>query len=183
MNTVRYFKSVAKRQLIFRQDAGDDSSTLQQVQHQVAVDAGYTSWDALRTASDTDRRLAVAMTQEPSLTWEGFGAGYFKATPQERRTAFIDARIELRGNADRIEQIRAWLEANITPRKTIDPAAGSYSLKDLAERDLGWYLSNGEFIAAAIIAGYPYRAEFESPNARFGMSARSVSVVRARNRF
>ena len=182
MDTVRYFKTVAKRELVALRAVGDADRTLQQVQHQVAADAGYASWGKLLSADDADRQLAAVITSEPRLTWEGFGAGYFTRTPQERRVAFANARAELRGKADRVNRICEWLEANIASRKTIDPSAGSYGLKDLAERDLGWYLSNGEFIAAAIICGYPYRAESDSPNARFGMSSRSITIVQNRHR-
>ncbi len=68
-------------------------------------------------------------------------------------------------------EIVAWLHDNITPIKT--PTFSSYGLKHVLERSLGgWYVTNGEFIAAALIAGYPYK--HDAPNPLFGMSARDI---------
>jgi hypothetical protein len=47
-------------------------------------------------------------------------------------------------------------------------------MKHIAEQDIG-YVANGVFIAAAIIAGYPY--ELCAPNARFGMSETSFKKL------
>lgn len=51
--------------------------------------------------------------------------------------------------------------------------------ENAAERALDVYVSNGELIAAAIIAGYSYsRGSATSPNALFGMSSRSITALR-----
>lgn len=77
-----------------------------------------------------------------------------------------------RRNADRV---RDWLLVNIEPRRTINRNHSSYSLKHLAEQSLG-YVTNGEFILGAVAAGYPF--EPDPPNARFGMSERSINALR-----
>ncbi|NHF61851.1 hypothetical protein [Microcella pacifica] len=180
MDTLRYFKDLAKAQhREFRGSIASDSVGLQRVQHLVAVNAGYASWDALRGASSADRDLAVAMTLEPHLCINGFGAGSFDVPLEARRARFAGWRLELRGRATHVAEILKWLESNVERRKTINPDYGSYGLKHMAERHLGAYVANGEFIAAAIIAGYPYRrGEGTSPNATFGMSSRSLAVLR-----
>lgn len=66
-----------------------------------------------------------------------------------------------------------WLRANINPIKT--PRLGSYGLKHMLERATDDYISNGEFIAAALIVGYPHR--YRQPNVLFGMSARDVKRI------
>lgn len=183
MDTVRYFKSLAKSQLKELQSAGDARFGLQQVQHQVAVDAGYRSWDALLDADEPDRQLAMVMNREPRLNRFGFGPGQFARTIQERRAQLAEWRGELRASASHVDEVREWLVLNIEPRQTINADAGSYGLKHLAESDLGAYVANGELIAAAIIAEYAYRSgAADSPNAVFGMSSRSITALRRRVR-
>lgn len=177
MDTVRYFKDLAKGQLRQQRAAGRSDLQLQPMQHQVAVSAGYASWAILLRAPELDRQLAVVMDREPHLTRHGFGIGYSPRTPLERRTEFAELREELRESSERVHEVHGWLIEHVEPRKTINSAHGSYGLKDMAERDLGGYVANGEFIAAAIIADYPYRRHTDSPNASFGMSERSINVI------
>lgn len=183
MDSVRYFKSLAKSQLKALQSGGDARLGLQQVQHQVAVDAGYRSWGALLDANEPDRQLAAVMIREPRLNQNGFGPSAFARTIQERRAQFAQWRVDLRASAAHVDEVREWLVLNVEPRQTINTDARSYGLKHLAESDLGAYVTNGELIAAAIIAEYPYRSSTaESPNAVFGMSARSITALRRRVR-
>lgn len=183
MDTVRYFKELAKGQLKELRTAGDTQFGLQQVQHQAAIDAGYRSWEALLQADEPDRHLAAVMGREPQLNMFGFGPGAFARTAQERRVNFAQWRAELRTRAEHVDEIRAWLVQSIEPRRTMNRDTGSYGLKHLAENELGGYVANGELIAAAIIAGYAYRREAgDSPNALFGMSARSITALRGRTR-
>jgi len=178
VDTIRFFKNYSKTHLKAARDTGDDS-TLQQVQHRVAQTAGYSSWGALLVADEIDRRLAAVMFEEPTLNLNGIGPGPYPGTPQERRERSEAWRRELRARSAHVHQIRAWLEDNIEPRKTINSWAGSYGLKHIAENALGAYVSNGELIAAAIIAGFPYRLEGgRSPNVYFGMRAASIKAAR-----
>ncbi|MFG3044540.1 hypothetical protein ACGFZR_06375 [Streptomyces sp. NPDC048241] len=50
-----------------------------------------------------------------------------------------------------VMETAAWLRENITPIKT--PTASSYGVKHVRERVTGRYITNGEFIAAALVAG------------------------------
>lgn len=183
MDTVRYFKTISKAHLRDLRQSGDVSVGLQHVQHEVAVEAGYRSWSALLSADEFHRQLAVAMHREPQLNVNGFGAGMYSRSAQERREQFAMWRSQLRGSAARVDEIREWLVRHVDARQTVNANAGSYHLKHLAEEDLGSYVSNGELIAAAIIAGYSYRRKGNgSPNATFGMSARSITDLRRRLR-
>lgn len=183
MDAVRYFKELSKTRLKALHAAGHAERGLQQVQHQVAVDAGYRSWSALLDADRPDQDLALVMDREPQLNEFGFGPGSFAQTMQERREQFAQWRTELRAGSEHVDQLRGWLLQNIEPRQTINTEAHSYHLKHLAEEDLGDYVANGELIAAAIIAGYSYRrGGGDSPNASFGMSMRSLTALRRRVR-
>lgn len=51
-------------------------------------------------------------------------------------------------------EIAAWLRENVAPIKT--PTVGSYSMKHVVERATE-YMTNGERIAAALVAGYPVK--------------------------
>ncbi|MDE8649480.1 hypothetical protein PXH69_31380 [Rhodococcus qingshengii] len=180
MDTVRYFRDHAKAQLREHRAGLGSSLGLQQVQHQVAVDADYRSWGELLDADQSDRRLAALMVSEPYLNLNGFGQGTYTGSPQERREQFQQWRTQLR-RSESVEMLCRWLMDNFEPRKTINEQANSYTLKHLAEEDLGIYVANGELIAAALIVEYPYRkCSSTSPNADFGMSSRSITAIRRR---
>ena len=116
--------------------------------------------------------LAEVMEEHPLLN--DFGIGAFdpgRKTAQQRREEIAAGRVELASHEDRVMEIVAWLRDNITPIKT--PTLNSYGLKHVLERSPGgWYVTNGEFIAAALIAHYPYK--HDAPNTLFGMSARDI---------
>ncbi len=61
---------------------------------------------------------------------------------------------------DKIKAIREFIRENFTKRQTINRAVGSYRLKHIVERCLGYHVSNGELITAMLKEGYsiqPYR--------------------------
>jgi hypothetical protein len=180
VDTVRYFKDLAKTQLRQRRLDDAEAPGLQKTQHEVAVDAGFRSWDDLLAAPESERELVILMDREPTLNMFGFGLGDFAKTREEREKNMIEWRSELRAGG-RVEQLRTWIVDNIDSRKTINQWAGSYGLKHLAEEEIG-YVANGEFIAAAILEGYPYRRDGYGPNATFGMSERSINALRKRLR-
>jgi hypothetical protein len=161
-----------------------DGVGLQNVQHVVAVEAGFTQWTQLIEASEDERQLVVAMTQEPQLN--AFGIGIYSdhwRKPRAERLSILEAdRKSLRGNLEDVTWTAQWLRTNIAPTKTINRRHSSYGLKHMAEKHSPRrYLSNGAFIAAALIAGYRYRVSPESPNPAFGMSERSIKdIIRGR---
>ncbi|WP_329254890.1 hypothetical protein OG223_29230 [Streptomyces sp. NBC_01478] len=115
--------------------------------------------------------LAEVMQQHPWLN--SFGIGVFdplRKTAEQRRTDLAAGREELAGSGATVMETAAWLRENITPIKT--PTASSYSVKHVMERATGRYVTNGEFIAAALVAGYTFK--YVQPNVLFGMSARDL---------
>ncbi len=119
--------------------------------------------------------LTEVMDQHPQLT--AFGIGIFDSpgkTPDERRAAFSEGRRELRANEVGVVEIATWLNENITPIKT--PTVGSYHVKHVAERAMGKYVTNGELIAAALVAGYTIRYA-KGPNPLLGMSERDLKRI------
>jgi hypothetical protein len=118
------------------------------------------------------------MEQHPLLT--SFGFGVFEAwrkTAGRRREELEQGRDELLRSEDRVLRVRDWLLANIAPIKT--PTLGSYMMKHVVERATGEYLTNGDLIAAALMAGYPMSRP-HGPNAEFAMSKRDVGRASGR---
>ncbi|MFI6415291.1 hypothetical protein [Streptomyces sp. NPDC050585] len=92
-----------------------------------------------------------------------------------RRPAEIAAaRERLRQEENLVLETAQWLCDNVMPIKT--RSASSYAVKHLIEDATGIYMTNGVFIAAALIVGYPFR--YDEPNVLFGMSRRDLSRLR-----
>lgn len=122
----------------------------------------------------------VILEREPSLNRAGFGVHHGRKVSAEQRARDLDAgRRELIAQADTVRRVHDWLVVNVTAIKS--PTAGSYGMKHVVEAALGEYVSNGELIGAALMAGYPMRYD-GGPNASFGMSRRDVQRLRRRYR-
>ena len=127
---------------------------------------------AVRPALRATLTLAEVMEQHPTLGSNGL-AYYQRGKIAEQRRADLAAdRASLLAGEDRVQQAVAWLiEVNIGVIKK--PQFSSYGLKHIMERLTRVYVTTGEFMAAALMLGYPYK-ENEGPNMSFAMSARDV---------
>ncbi|MEV5986338.1 hypothetical protein AB0L85_15125 [Streptomyces sp. NPDC052051] len=111
--------------------------------------------------------LAGVMQQHPQLN--SFGIGVFdprRKTAEQRRDELAAGREELAARVAVMMETAAWLRESITRIET--PTASSYAVKHVMERVTGRYVTNGEFIAAALVAGYIFK--YDQPNVLFGMS-------------
>ncbi|TQJ23782.1 hypothetical protein FBZ33_4098 [Micromonospora sp. A202] len=132
---------------------------------------------AARPAVELGPALTLAEVMEAHPTLQRFGFGAYFGTPVEQRAQEVaDGREQLRAREDVVLRIRGWLRTNIAPVKT--PTVGSYGMKHVVESATGRYVTNGELIAAALMAGYPWKGP-SGPNALFGMSKRDVDRARA----
>ncbi|WP_197519574.1 hypothetical protein [Pseudonocardia sp. HH130630-07] len=86
-------------------------------------------------------------------------------------------REELRRGRAEVEAVHDWLLTNLAPIKT--PTQSSYALKHVVEQAIGRYVSNGQLIAAALMAGYP-TSRPAGPNVLVAVSRRDLDRVRAR---
>jgi hypothetical protein len=119
--------------------------------------------------------LVEVMAQHPQLN--NFGIGLFDTrgkTAEQCAAELADGRDKLAGRKGAVLEIAAWLLENIAPIKT--PTIGSYTMKHVVEGATGDYMTNGELIAAALVAGYPVRF-VPGPNPLFGMSARDLTRI------
>ncbi len=103
-----------------------------------------------------------------------FGFGYYfevKRMPSDEMNKWFEKnRQRLLDKDKECTSICEWL-LNIQKRKTIDKSVTSYSLKHIAEKEIG-YITNGAFICAAIHMGFNFK--IISPNAYFNMSWKSI---------
>ncbi|MGY2079718.1 hypothetical protein [Modestobacter sp. SYSU DS0657] len=120
----------------------------------------------------TSPTLGDVMREHPLLN--SFGIGVFdsrRKSPSERRAELAAERAVLAAHETTVVDVAAWLRENIAPIKT--PSVGSYTMKHVVERAIGRYVTNGELIAAALLAGYSFKYT-DGPNVLFGMSVRDV---------
>jgi hypothetical protein len=166
-------EAVARFQACF----GLRAVSLMRCQHVIATESGFASWSLLRQARDVEQQLAAVMSDVPILCDNGIGTfEHWRLPLDERKAQLAEDREQLRQSADAVEKTMGWLAKNIEKRKTFNDCANSYPLKHLAEPDIG-YVTNGVFIAAAIIAGYAYRILVNSPNVEFAMSTGSIRAL------
>ncbi len=139
----------------------------------IADQTGRSYVEISRLADTFDK----ALDEHPRLTSFGMGT-YWRPddTAQQRADEFDKDRRHLRNSLPIVITVTLWLTANIGMIKT--PTRGSYGLKHLAESSIGQYVTNGQLIAAALIAGYPMR-EAGGPNPLFGMRKRDLDRAEA----
>lgn len=190
-NPIEHFKKEAKK--LFKQVKANNTEancrvrqvlkdsvniSLMLIQHVVAVEYGFLKWDDLIKASIVELHLAITMKRIPLLNDFGIGLynGHHDLSKEESDAIFENNRKILRESVELITKTIGWLQTNLKPIKTLNARRESYGYKHLAEKDIG-YITNGVFIAAAIIAGYPYKIIVDSPNVIFGMSEESIKKI------
>lgn len=108
---------------------------------------------------------------EKQLPSDLFNAGFLHAT---QRTSY-DYPLS---HSAKITAVAKWIESNLTKADAINPEWNSYSLKCLYKDATGQELTNGEFIAAMITAGFTYTRS--GMNALFDVSGESVKQLEGR---
>lgn len=105
---------------------------------------------------------------EKQLPIDLFNAGFLHAT---QRTSY-DYPLS---NSAKITAVSKWIESNLNRADAINHEWNSYSLKCLYKDATGQELTNGEFIAAMLTAGFRYTRS--GMNAIFDVSGESVKKV------
>ena len=96
-------------------------------------------------------RMGRALEMYPDLTRDGLGSVASWLTTRQDLDPPVPANVDaavvwLLENRDRVY------------RKTINLRQTSYGMKHVVERETGKYISNGDFICAAIMCGYKIKA-------------------------
>ncbi|WP_454232223.1 hypothetical protein [Mycolicibacterium fortuitum] len=137
-----------------------------------AVDAtGRNYAEMARLAKQFDTTLE----QNPRLSANGLGLSRDpRTTLAQQRADFERHRRELRAGFVSVVRVLLWLQSSIGMIKT--PTHSSYYLKHVAEKSLQHYVTNGEFIAAALMADYPMK-DRGGLNPLFGVRKRDVDAA------
>lgn len=125
------------------------------------------------------RRLPVIMRAYPDLSSCGFG--YYRGrdwTTERAHEYFEKSRVELSQSAELVAKAFHLIQ-HVPKTKTIRPGWNSYGLKHVIENLHGQYTTNGQFIAAALIAGFT--AQPSRMNATFNMSQVALDELKARS--
>jgi hypothetical protein len=120
---------------------------------------------------DPAAEMERILEQEPTLSDFGFGLADFYKTREEAVVKFREDRERICDSNCLAEFIaaRGWLK-QFAKLKSFNKRGSSYSLKHVAEHDIG-YVSNGVFIAAAIAEGFRVQRIGDSPNAWLNISS------------
>lgn len=93
---------------------------------------------------------------------------------------FRDEDIRRSIDIDKINKAAQWISTNMVKVSAINRRNSSYGLKHVCEKDIG-YVSNGEFIIAAILLGYKYkRCASNSQNCWVNMGTGAINAARKR---
>jgi hypothetical protein len=119
--------------------------------------------------------IEAAIAKFPQLTDFGFGVYDEQLlSPKERERQFAADRADMftQQSLDGFARAREWLEAQPRTKRVSLAAGSSYGLKHLAERQIGGYITNGIFIAAAVAAGFTVERLGDTPDAVLNISRR-----------
>jgi hypothetical protein len=117
--------------------------------------------------------LRAILDDHPELG--DFGFGVFRGrskSPEERAAELARKRDNLLSHGrDGFERARRWLRDQPRTKLPNRRIGTSYGIKHTAEREIG-YITNGQFIAAAIAEGYEIKRDGDGPNAYISISSR-----------
>lgn len=91
--------------------------------------------------------------------------------------AYRDSPVGLPINVQEVHSAAAFIRECCEQTPGTNRRQGSYGLKHDAEKWSGGYVSNGAFIAAAILEGYTVRRFPNSPNCSFNIRVRARVAV------
>lgn len=113
---------------------------------------------------ETRDELRKLMEQHQDLTSDGWGYA--------RWGTYDASRTELLNAVRNVERARAWF-SKFSKTKTPNRKFSSYILKHLLEKESG-YVTNGEAIAGAMLAGFAPTSRYDSLNCFFNISSREL---------
>lgn len=125
------------------------------------------------------KTLEQVMSEQPFLCDYGFAHRHRDESIEDFTARIQDGRRILAQAGAEIAQAVEWITNNLEPAQKINEDVNSYGLKHYAEKEIGSYISNGVFIAAAMMCGYQWlRSAPDSPNAHINISKKLVKALR-----
>lgn len=127
---------------------------------------------------ETIKKIKAVMDKEPNLGVYGmfYKKQFEPLSDEELKARREEERELLLKETGTFEKVCSFLSP-IEKTKTINNKNSSYGLKAIAEELLKIYIANGVFIAAAIHCEFNYKVFSDSPNVKFGMSAKSIKPL------
>lgn len=104
----------------------------------------------------TEAEVKTILDQHTWLHFGGYGLPSDRTkTVAERSHSVKVGRAHLLEprSVEQIQKTCEWIKTNLEPQKTVNYRRTSYGLKHIVEKTTG-YISNGQFIVAALICGY-----------------------------
>lgn len=108
------------------------------------------------------------MEEHPNLCSVGYPTGWSSSDLPK----LPDWRASLAADIEQFEKARTWIAEHLEQRKRINMYCGSYTLKHVCERHIG-YVMNGTFIAAMIANGFALHFN-SSLNPYFNVTTTSI---------
>ena len=124
------------------------------------------------TEAEAQECIDAVLKEYPGLTANGF--------EYESRYRYPDDYVHGPVSPEGFITVVEWLlnYDALDRRKTINTSRGSYGWKHLVERDTKQYVSNGDFICAALYLKYNMKRIPRSPNAYFNLRKETSHAVR-----
>lgn len=127
--------------------------------------------------NSTAKAIESVMKKLPLLTSNGIMNPGIEGSKQNEE--FNWRRQSLSEDTNSFEKVCQWLnDQGISKIKTMNRNHTSYGYKHMVEENLGGYISNGIFIAAAIHCGFDYKITPGSLNVEFNISEKSISKLK-----
>jgi hypothetical protein len=123
----------------------------------------------------TQAAIQAVINQVHQLNAYGVGVPHDRnRTAQDTQKQQAEWQAELLASTELFEQICAWLAPLKSKIEIKAKELSSYTLKHVAERNIGRYVPNGVFIAAAIHCGFLFKPVEFTQNVLFNISKSKV---------
>ena len=124
-----------------------------------------------------EKKVIKILEKYPDLNPSGMGLFYVgHLSKSDQMDKLYDGRKAIIRRSEIVKSIVLWLDQFIVPTKTINKKRTSYNMKHIVEYYIG-YISNGEFIVAALLAGFKPQFLNSDPNVQFAMSEKSWKLA------
>ena len=165
-----------------------EEPTLMNFQHVIAKESGFNNWNELKNATGNELKVAHILYKNIGLNASGIRfnlQAMRKMNKIEKQQYRTESRRVLLDNSDFIIKVSELLSKSIMPTSTIRNTHSSYKIKHIVERSLssfnieGTYVSNGELIIAASIAGFKFTPciPYEGLSVYFNMQKKSLMAL------
>ena len=165
-----------------------EEPTLMNFQHVIAKEAGFNNWNELKNATGNELKVAHILYKNIGLNASGIRfnlQAMRKMNKIEKQQYRTESRRVLLDNSDFIIKVSELLSKSVMPTSTIRNTHSSYKIKHIVERSLssfnieGTYVSNGELIIAASIAGFKFTPcnPYEGLSVYFNMQKKSLMAL------